>query len=296
MIFPKPWESYLKSSRLDMPRNWCDSNNIIFICYYGGAGGYAMRYLLGLSPGTDVRTDTNRKLRGDGAAHYMLDRNSIHLKSNLNQTLNLETWPDGKGHAVWSDRMDQNLVKKARQELYHATDQDGIPLNDMIDYQKMVMVDHLPSRSIREFFPNAIVLYLNRNINTSIRNYAMKNMLQSPANDQFTFPGLEHVATTLQARLVQQDIPLSKANYKHELRTFRNLTLSKIRNIGDDMHVIDGDRIFDPAHWPTEYYRVLDICKLEPNTKAADRFIRQYHSLQYDRLNNPQSELISRLY
>ena len=51
----------------------------------------------------------------------------------------------------------------------------------------------------------------------------------------------------------------------------------------EGVHVVDAARLFHSDEWEDEYLRLCEHCGVLPNVDAADAFIREYASLQYDR-------------
>ena len=273
---------------------WYHSPNIVLVCFIGGAGGYALRYLLGLSPGTDVEAHLSQSVRDDGAAHALLDRNGLRLATDPKTILHLESWPVPSAwdfpHAVWADDIDPRLLDMVRETLAAAVDPSGRPMGDVVNERKLIMVDHLPPSYAKALFPNAVILYLKRDLLSCARDYIIKNMFQSPAADLGTFGHRQTVRTTLEARVLDHGWPLCRSSYKRQIATTVAWLAYIESKIGHHTDWIDADRLFSADDWQQEYTKVTDMCRLEPNYVSAEQFITAYASRQYDRNSKTQIE------
>ena len=285
-----------------MPNPWYESDKIIFICFPSGAGGYAFRYLLGLSPETDVHIHVNDKLptRNDGAMHHILMPNNFGVSNLPNlyaQFIFRELHKDLFGlnaseEVFWDKIPNTELVKHIQNILHQCHSRDGKPMQDCIKDKHIIIADHLPIRMVRALFPNAKILKLFRNPLLCMKYFFIKNRMQSIAIDshmrlilsQKGFNNYEKTITTLDATLLADDKSYEYKNFKNELRGNFNLITIQSKNIGDDAYIVNGDKLFDPEFCIDEYTKILAYCGLEPNLEAAEDFIIDYHSKQFDRL------------
>ena len=264
-----------------MLQPWYESDRIIFACYHSGAGGYALRYLLGLSPHTDVQLWDHNQIRPDGAAHSMLDSNGLRAHLSDKHPLRFRELIK---EDVWAKIPDPRLVEHIKQILAGCYSYDGDLMQERSQQRQVVIVDHLPIRMVRTLFPNAKVLKLTRDPFLSMRYFFIKNYMQSPSQDSHQFDDTTAAPTALDAILLVRGEPQSYINYKKTVRWRFNEIAGQIKDMGDDAYDVDGDRLFDPVSWLAEYQGLVAHCELIPNLKAAEEFIKEYHSKQFNRL------------
>jgi len=291
---------------------WYESDKIIFICYPCGAGGYALRYLLGLSPKTDVQiyVRDEHPTRPDGAAHHILSINDLRVNLSDNHPLRLREMHkslfglDANEKVFWNKIPNTELVSHIQNILYGCySDYDNKLMQDSIQDKHIILADHLPICMIKALFPNAKVLKLFRNPLHCLRHFFIKNHMQSISYDnhqklillQQGFDIVEKSITTLDAILLANNEPYDYINYKNKIRNSFNWINMQTKNIGDDAYMVNGDKLFEPELWLDEYVKLLTYCGLNLNLPEAENFIIDYHSKQFNRLTytpNPNWEWV----
>lgn len=269
--------------------SWFDSDNIIFIKYHGGAGGFALRQIIGLSSGTDVKLWPEVDIRDDGAAHVMLDRNDIFTDISCSNRIGFrEMISDASGiesHDLPSANIDKDVIDQLKLAYDRCWSFNGTPMQQAVLDRKIVISDHLPINLIRLLFPKATVIRLMRDIRYSQRCFFLKNLMQSPRYDLDTFDGYQHHATSLDAMLYKKHFESSFQNYKKVIRHRMESIYREYADQGMADHDVDGDALFDPEKYQGQYLSLMKFCGLETNLGLVNSFIKRYHQLQYKRLS-----------
>lgn len=266
--------------------SWYDSNNIIFIGYRGGAGGIALRYLLGLSPDTDVLLYDNA-VRNDGAAHEMTARSSVTDDPVSKIPFRLHQFVDDKSETVyndlWSHKWNTELVRELHDKLDSCFDMNGQPLGQGDTSVKMIIADHLPCAFARAVFPNCVAVCLQKSPEYSMKNYYLKNLLE-PVHAKDGNYDAGRSKTRIAALLEKKGLEPTAANYKQMIRDMYDTI--QIQSDPGALS-ISADKLFNAQTWQAEYIRLVELCGLEPNYQAAGNFINEYAALQYDRHRCP---------
>ena len=272
-----------------MVNSWFDSHNIVFIKYHGGAGGFALRQIMGLSPGTNIRLRPDVEIRDDGAAHVMLNRHDIFTDSSATDLMRLrDTVSEASGiqlQHLHTACLDNNVIDRIKQQHETCYAHDGTPMQQAVQDRKIVISDHLPISMVRSLFANAKVIRLMRDIRYSQRCFFLKNIMQSPRDDMGTFDGLQHHATSLDALLDMNKLEFTYQNYKMLIRYRMEEIYHEYDDRGVADHDVDGDSLFDPTQYQDQYLRLMEFCGLPINSELVCEFITRYHQLQYHRLS-----------
>jgi hypothetical protein len=266
-----------------MQNNWCDSNKIIFVSYHKGAGGFALRYLLGLSPDTDVKL-FRHTVRSDGAAHHMLRRNSVKLDSTQQDIIRFDKLAQEiESSRIFDPKSWPAIALHVRSRLSTAVSLNDQYMADIVDEKQVILADHLPTELVKLIFPNAIKIRLYKPSYHSMKDFYIKNLLQDPSYDNWTIPSDISANTTLDAILKMQGILPTSQTAKDFLRNMLDLLCREINLMGNDCYQIHASKIFSTKSWSNEYIKLITHCGLLPNLHEADRFIDRYCSRQFNR-------------
>ena len=266
-----------------MQISWCDSDKIIFVSYHKGAGGFALRYLLGLSPDTDVKffRDT---VRSDGAAHHMLRRNSVKLDSTQNDIIRFDKLVEEIGSLrIFDPKSWQAIAVHVRSRLSTAVSLDGRCIADTINENHVILADHLPTELVKLIFPNAIKIRLCKPVYHSMKDFYIKNLMQDPSYDNWTIPSNISADTALDAILKMQGLLPTPQTAKYFLRSTLDSLCREINRMGNDCYQVHASAIFSGKSWSNEYIKLITHCGLQPNPQGAHRFISNYCSKQFNR-------------
>lgn len=268
---------------------FADNDNLTFISYAGGACGFAVRYLLLLSPGTDG-LDVDADISTHGAAHTMLSRCGIgHMHNGRFKPLCLNDVPDRMGVpsvTCWDMSPSNRLIEYCRHLINCACTWDQIPSTEWREFGHWVWVDHLPPKMARIIFPNAKLMAIQRNDYDTYRDFTVKYMLE-PVQSAIVKDGVDPSISNLDL-LVSRMADISRESYgitiNQQLQWLKKMQ-AIIRSDATEMgtHIINIDRLLDPMHWRDEYDQMVDYVGLEPNYDKAEEFLMMYREKQYDR-------------
>ena len=268
-----------------MNEHWYDSHKIIFISYPKGSGGFALRYLLGLSPDTDVISVPACDTRHDGAAHHMLDRNNMKFEFTADR-LRFGPLLGEIGLSFYNifDQTSWNMISShIRARLSAVVSTNGVHMHHMVASKSVIITDHLPSGLVRKIFHNAKCIGLYKPLYVSMKDFYIKNLLQPISFDTATVPQNLDVLNTFEARLAMSGKSTSISDRKEHLRKeLRDLCIEQ-RVITTDSYKVSIDDIFSNPRWKEIYTQLVDYCGLRPNIADADRFIIDYKSKQFNR-------------
>jgi hypothetical protein len=264
---------------------------LIYACYVGGACGYAVRYILLLSPDMERQHDRcEQRVRYDGAAHGMISRCGLIRNNGMdphNITLNdlptdiglpdTETW--------WMMEPPPRLIRHAQRVIDNSITFDGRFAAEWREWKRWVWVDHVPPRAARMLFPNAKILLLSRDWKSSYRDYAIKNMFQ-PAHYNTVKHGIKlESGSSIDVQLRSSGREPTRHAYKEDLLGSCVWASGQHDLLSDPAYsegafVVDVDRLLDPGSWREEYDRMVSYCELTPDYEATEAFIREYAANQ----------------
>lgn len=270
-------------------RNFCDGDRIIFVSYPGGAGGFALRYIMLQSPELAIAYDEPIGwITNDGAAHNMLSRFGLKWpKQNGSGWYQMSiddiaVGMQGKSHSLLSFYMpvvDEDLIIGTRQMLSQAYTMDELPVAGSAGDRPMILVDHICPRAAKAIFPNAKLLALHLPMHQCFRNFWRKHWLHSDG----TYSRLHNVLKENGLDDSEESINMVLHSQMYYSKTWHMMFESPY--LTSDTYVIDASRLFSMDIWRDEYDSLISYCGLTPNYDAVERFIVDYVARQDDRFN-----------
>lgn len=269
--------------------SFCDSANIIFISYHGGAAGFALKVLLSFSPECKV-TLTDTQIREDGAAHCMAWRYDLQHSGGMIDSMYSMHREFGIAtdfiEAVHGPNADESFIDKIRNRFNTARTLTYQKPDDTQDL--LLMADHIPPRFIKRVFPHATIIRLNRNLWSSNRAYFLKNLMQFSRDDQSRFKTANQDQYSIDSILDEQGLTRTYSNYKKVLKKTHMVRCIERTSIHNDdtagLIDIDYDDIFSSnCNWRATYKALTVACGITSQENLANEFIRSFRSKQYDR-------------
>lgn len=271
---------------------FCDSENIVFICYPGGAGGFALRYIMLLSPELEMTDiDPDGWITDDGAAHYMISRFGLKwyredgsLEKRY-ETIHAMSGMVGQENSLLSFFMpfvQPGLIRSCRSIFNGACTWDDMPVSGQAGSRLHIMADHVPPSAARAIFPRARLLALRMPVHQCMRNFWNKNLLAPEEPHE--------VQSRLSKILEQRGLGLDGDSVDGML--VAQLNHSKLLDrmfepplLTEDTYIVDANAMFSADGWMPEYDRLMAHCGLTPNYDAVAKFVDDYASRQFDRFS-----------
>lgn len=286
-LAPDPWPETVGGvmdaieSRLSDGGGFSDEA-IAYISFAGGACGHAMRYLLLLSPdAAGLDGNAINMVARSGSLHGVVGISGIGLALNsipADVGLPPSAWYD---HAVYP-----HLISHARSLI----DRNGASARARLPLGRWVWADHAPPSRARFLFPNAGMVALRRNPADLARDFILKNGMEPVDDESMQVAGLGSGTTNIDHQVGERSaggMP-TRDGYRDRMLDQLRYQMRMQDMICDDAarlgcHIVDVDRLLDPASWHAEYTALVTNLSMSPDYDRAGEFLRFYAGKQYDR-------------